>query len=225
MQFRHELKNRLNYMDYLILRQRLRAMLPVDSHVSGDGSYHIRSLYFDNADNKALREKLDGVCEREKFRIRCYNGDDSLIRLEKKYKYDNLGCKFSARLTRAQVQSILDGETGWMGVSEDPLIRELYYKMLVQGLRPRTIVDYVREPFTFPAGNVRVTLDRDIRTGISATDFFNTELTTVPTGENAILMEVKYDDFIPTIVLDAIQTGERRSAAFSKYAACRVYDC
>lgn len=83
MDYRHEWKYEINQADLLALRQRLRAVADPDPHAT-NGRYRIRSLYFDNAADKALREKVDGVSRREKFRIRYYNGDTSVIRLEKK---------------------------------------------------------------------------------------------------------------------------------------------
>ena len=105
-----------------------------------------------------------------------------------------------------------------------PLVRELYCRMRDQGLAPRTIVDYTREPFVFPAGNVRVTLDYDIRTGLCSTDFLNPDTPTVPIVDNPIILEVKWDHFLPDIIRDAVHLENRRAAAFSKYAACRAYD-
>ena len=90
MQYRHEVKHEISNLDMLILRQRLRAVMKPDSHAK-DGQYEIRSLYFDNMDDKALREKLDGVSVREKYRIRMYNNDPSVIRLERKFKHGGLG--------------------------------------------------------------------------------------------------------------------------------------
>ena len=222
MDFRHEIKHEISYSDMLVIRQRLRAVAKPDSHAV-NGRYFIRSLYFDNLTDKALREKLDGVNCREKFRIRCYNNDFSLIHLEKKSKLNGLGSKQSTDLTADEVKMIISGDIGWMLKSERPLVQELYSKMKTQGLKPKTIVDYTREPFVYPAGNVRVTLDYDIRTGILSTDFFNEECLTVPVREQAVVMEVKWDEFLPTVIRDAVQLDGRRSTAFSKYAVCRVY--
>lgn len=219
---RHEWKHEVTYSDLLVLRQRLSAVAKRDTHAAG-GTYEIRSLYFDNADDKALREKIDGVNVREKFRIRYYNGDISLIRLEKKSKVNGLCIKESAALSREQAQAIADGETGWMLRSGEPLVRELYSKMRNQGLRPKTIVDYTREPFVFAPGNVRITLDYNIRTGLRCTDFLNPATVSVPAGGNFIVLEVKWDAFLPDIIRDAVQLNGVRPGAFSKYAACRVY--
>ena len=221
MEFRHEEKFEINFSDMLTVRQRLRSVAYSDPHAV-NGVYHIRSLYFDSASDKALREKLDGVNRREKFRIRCYNGDSSVIHLEKKSKLGGLGNKQTAPLTAEQTQRIIDGDIAWMADSEYPLIQELHAKMFSEGLLPRTIVDYTREPFVYPAGNVRVTLDYDICTGMRCTDFLNDNCVTVPASD-CIILEVKWDAFLPDIIKDAVSLENRRIGAFSKYAECRKY--
>ena len=222
MDFRHEWKHEINYSDMVVLRQRLKAVMKPDENAV-NGKYFIRSLYFDNISDKALREKIDGVNCREKFRIRYYNGDTSLIHLEKKSKINGLGNKQSANLSAEEAQKIVDGDFDWMIDCDRPLVQELYSKMKSQGLRPKTIVDYTREPFVFSAGNVRVTLDYDIRTGLYCTDFLNPDCITIPAGNAPIILEVKWDEFLPFVIRDIVQLESRHTAAFSKYAACRIY--
>ena len=220
--YRHEWKHAINYTDLLVIRQRLRAVAKPDEHAR-DGQYLIRSLYFDNARDKALREKIDGVNMREKFRIRYYNGDTTLIHLEKKSRRSGLGTKYSAVLSAEEVQKILDGDLDWMRDCDRPLVQELYCKMRNQGLRPKTIVDYTREPYVFRPGNVRVTLDYGIRTGLGCTDFLDPGCVTVPAPDDPIILEVKWDAFLPDIIRDAVSLADRSEGAFSKYAACRIY--
>lgn len=222
-QYRHEWKHRLSPADLPALRQRLNAVLRPDIHAQ-DGFYTVRSLYFDTLQDTALREKLDGVSRREKFRIRYYNFDPAVIHLEKKSKNGSLGTKQTAAVTAAEVQDILQGQTSWMLQDARPLVRELYCKIKTTGLRPKTIVDYTREPFVYPAGSVRVTLDYHIRTGLRSTDFFDRDCPTVPVGEDPVLMEVKWDGFLPDIIANIVQTDHRQASAYSKYAACRAYD-
>ena len=222
MDYRHEWKYEINQADLLVLRQRLRAVARPDPHAV-DGRYLIRSLYFDNAADKALWEKLDGISRREKFRIRYYNGNTAVIRLEKKSKIGGLGNKKGASLTAVQVQDLINGRTDWVADSQEDLIRELSVKMRMQGLRPKIIVDYIREPFVFGPGNVRVTLDYDIRTGFQCRDFLNPDCLTVPAGDTPKILEVKWDGFLPDIIRDAIWLPGRRVTAFSKYAQCRIY--
>ena len=223
MDYRHEWKHEINYADMMALRQRLGAVMQRDRNAV-DGKYLIRSLYFDNGADKALREKLDGVNDREKFRIRLYNHDARLIHLEKKSKRGGLGRKDIAELTAAEAQSIVRGDWAWMKEADRPLVRELYGKMMSQGLRPKTIVDYIREPFVYAPGNVRVTLDYDIRTGLRCTDLLDPGCVTVPAGAPTVILEVKWDAFLPSVIRDIVQLEGRHTSAFSKYAICRIYD-
>jgi hypothetical protein len=222
MKFRHEWKYEISVSDMYVIRSRLRAIAQTDQHAV-NGMYAISSLYFDNPSDTALREKLDGVNRREKFRIRYYNDDLSVINLEKKSKYSGLCSKISERVTQQEVQDLLNRNTEWMNAPDRPLVYELYRKMETRQLQPKTIVAYTREPFVFPAGHVRVTIDRDIRTGMSNTDFLNPQRITIPAGDSHIILEVKWTEFLPDIIKEAVFVGNRRASAFSKYAQCRIY--
>ena len=222
MTWRHEWKHEINVSDLLQLRQRLGAVMEKDSHAA-DGKYEIRSLYFDTPGDKALREKIDGVDRREKFRLRYYNRDHSRIWLEKKSRRGGLGNKQSTGMSGDEAQAVIENQWGWMMDSGRPLVEELYCKMKFQGLRPKTIVDYTREPFVYAPGNVRVTLDYHIRTGLYGTDFLNPDCVTVPAKDAPAILEVKWDAFLPSVIRDLVQLDGRRTSSFSKYAACRRY--
>ena len=189
-----------------------------------NGGYDIRSLYFDNVDDKALKEKLDGVNIREKYRIRLYNNDSSVIHLERKFKHGGLGYKDSASLTPEEVQAIVNGDVEWMARSQNDVILGFYTRIKNEGLKAKVIVDYSREPFVYGPGNVRVTLDYNIRTGLSCTDFLNPNCVTIPVEGSPCILEVKWDNYLPDVVRDVVQLEGRHSTAFSKYAACRMYD-
>ncbi len=222
MDFRHEWKHEVAPSDLVALRARLRVILRLDAHTV-NGKYTVRSLYLDNRMDKALREKIDGVDCREKFRVRYYNGDTSWILLEKKSKIRGFCRKEQAELTPEEVQDVLHAEAQRLAASGKPLLRELGVKMTVQGLRPKTIVDYTREPFVYDPGNVRVTLDYDIRTGLTSTDFLNPRSLTIPARDAPIILEVKWDTFLPSVIRDLVQVPSTHTSAFSKYAACRIY--
>ena len=223
LQFRHEIKHEINHHDMLILRQRLQAVMKPDSNAV-NGKYEIRSLYFDNLNDKALREKLNGVNIREKYRIRLYNNDTSMINLERKFKHGGLGYKESTTLTPEQAQAIANGDVSWMSTSTDEIILGFYTRIRNEGLTAKVIVDYTREPFVFAPGNVRVTLDYNIRTGLACTDFLNPDCVTIPIKDSPSILEVKWDNYLPNVIRDIVQLDGRRNAAFSKYAVCRMYD-
>ena len=223
MQYRNELKHLITAGDRAAICAVMKTVAQLDPHARDKGYYTIRSLYFDNLSDKALREKADGVNEREKFRIRYYDGNTSVIHLEKKVKRDNVGYKVSCSLTAEEAQRIVDGDTLWMATDRRGLVVELYAKMKGQGLRPKTIVDYERIPFVYKQGNVRVTIDFNIRTGLRSTDFLNPNCVTIPAGGNEIILEVKWDEYLPTVIRHAVQLKGRRQQAFSKYGQCRIY--
>lgn len=220
---RHEYKRRINYEDYLAIRSRLRALASRDAHVGADGTYLVHSLYFDNLYDKALREKIDGVENREKFRIRYYNGDADYIRLEKKSKQHGLCEKQAAPLTKEEVCAICNGEIDFFRLKNNRLLQELYAKMRYQLLKPIVLVEYRREPYVYAPGNVRITFDSEIRTGLYHRRLFTETYATAPTECGAIIMEVKYDAFLPEIMEKAVRVPGRSSMAYSKYAACRMY--
>ena len=119
---------------------------------------------------------------------------------------------------------ILRGDVAWLQESEEPLLREFYTKLVNQGLRPKTIVDYTREAFTYAPGNVRVTMDYDIRTGMYGLDFLDAGCVTLPIIENHRILEVKWDAYLPDCIRFAVQLGNQGTQSFSKYAACRAYE-
>ena len=223
--YRHELKYLISFADYLAIRQRIRPLMKLDENASKDGKYLIRSIYFDNADDKALREKKDGVQKREKFRIRYYNDDFSYITLEKKMKHNSLCLKLDAVITEKECRKLLVGDTGWMITHESDIVRELYCKMNSQQLRPRVLVSYIREPYVYEAGNVRVTFDSHIRMSLFHREFLEEKTYDISALDNLgeIILEVKYDEFIPKVIVDLLQTKGIRQQAFSKYGACRRF--
>ncbi|ACL75658.1 polyphosphate polymerase domain-containing protein [Ruminiclostridium cellulolyticum] len=223
MKLRHEYKIFLNYSDYLTVRSRLRAVIQHDNHVDETGEYKIRSLYFDNIYNKALYEKISGVSKREKFRIRCYNDNYDFIKLEKKSKINGMCNKVSETVTKEEVRCIINGDIDWMLDSKRPLVSELYTKMKTEQLRPKVIVDYNREPFVYPAGNVRITLDRNVRTSINSIDMLDPDVPTVLAEGRTIILEVKYDNYKPTMISDIVMVQDRLISAFSKYVAGRKF--
>jgi SPX domain protein involved in polyphosphate accumulation len=224
IKYRHELKHYINMSDYLAIRNRVKHIMSVDRNADESNEYKIRSLYFDNLNDKALMEKLNGISKREKFRIRFYNDDHTFIRLEKKMKHNSLCAKLSEKISKEECISLLNGDITFLRDSEKALFIELYSKMKEQLLRPKTIVDYTREAYVYKLGNVRVTFDKQIKSGLYNKNLFEENLPTVqPIDNRFIVLEVKFDEFLPEIIQDIIQTNERKATAISKYAAARIY--
>ncbi len=223
--WRHELKYKISYVDYLALRSRLHPVMKPDAHAGNDGRYLVRSIYLDNYDDKALREKINGAQRREKFRIRWYNDDLSLIHMEKKMKLNKLCLKLSVPLAEEECRQLCKGNVDWMMDHSSELVKELRCKMTLLQLRPRVVVSYCREPYVYAPGNVRVTFDSHIRTSLFSRSFLEKDMPDISATDipGEIVLEVKYDNFLPEVIASLLQTEGIRQQAFSKYGACRRY--
>ncbi|MCL6459367.1 MAG: polyphosphate polymerase domain-containing protein, partial [Gorillibacterium sp.] len=164
LKYRNENKFLINHHQYYIIQQRLKSLVARDRYSGAAGEYHIRSLYFDDINNKALYEKLAGVRDRVKYRIRIYNLEDTTIHFEKKIKYGDLITKVKEPLTRPMFDTLLSGDIEVLNIPYRPLLLEVYNEMKTKLLRPKVIVDYVREAYVCHNGNVRVTFDKELRT-------------------------------------------------------------
>lgn len=222
MDYRHEMKHVISPGDAAAIRTNLSAVAKLDPNAAEKGYYRIRSLYFDDPMDTALHEKLDGVNERRKFRIRYYDDHLDYIVLECKMKRDGVGCKPREVLTLMEARRILQGDIVWLATSKRPLLMALYGDMKVRRLAPKTVVEYKRIPFVYGPGNVRVTIDWAIRAG-TPRDFLNPDGLTLPIGDDVTLLEVKWDEYLPGVIRQAAALKSRGATAFSKYAACRVY--
>ena len=226
LKFRNEYKHVINKAQGIILKARLRAVLKPDENADENGEYFIRSLYFDTHDDKALGEKYMGVPFREKYRIRFYNHDTSMIRLENKIKRISSCVKVSCEMTQDEVYKILDKDYDFLKESKDPLRLKFYRELTCEGYVAKTITDYIRTPFVSPLGNTRLTIDSDLRSPTGGLmDMFNPHSPTVSVfPDERCILEVKYDEYIPEYIHKLIQQVDgSRTSAMSKYTACRKF--
>lgn len=224
LKYRHELKYMINRHQYHVIQQQLKHLVARDPNAGSGGEYHIRSLYFDDISNKALFEKLAGVRDRVKYRIRIYNIQDNVIHFEKKIKFGDYIAKRKEPLTREMFDRLLGGDMEALNLPERPLLLEIYQEMKHRHLRPKVIVDYVREAYVCPNGNVRVTFDKELRTGMHEVDIFNRSLSGVRAiDDNFIIMELKYDEYLPDYIRTVLQLQGLRQQSASKYVICRKY--
>lgn len=220
---RTELKHEITKMDCYLLRTRLRHVMKVDPHATNNGKYLIRSVYFDNLDNKILNQKKEGFYERDKFRVRLYDYNTNYMNLEKKSKRNNLTYKQKCCITAQEYEQIRSGDISWMENDSRSLIQDLFVQMNLFQLRPVTVVDYEREVFIYEPGNVRVTFDGSIKTSFRNNDVLNSDLAMVETNPEIVILEVKYDEFLPDIIKYLLQLGDRRKGTYSKYQISRMF--
>lgn len=220
--YRHEYKYLLDPLQENILKIKAAAAMRPDPHVRTDGTYLIRSVYLDNAEDGCLRENLNGTDPRSKFRIRYYNRDTGRIRLEKKSKRSGMCLKEACPLSVDECRQLLRGEVPRTEEDMGSLKQSLLTEVLLRGLRPVVIVTYERIPFIYSGGNVRVTFDRKLTSSRDIGRFLTGDYLqrpVFPAGQS--LLEVKWDELLPRHLKEILQTDSLQWTAFSKYAMCR----
>ena len=197
--YRYEKKFLINNIQREILRNTLSAVLYLDSNIKNpDGSYFIRSLYFDDYKDTSYNQVLDGISKREKYRIRYYDLDPSYITLEKKSKENNLGKKDKDKLSPEMVVKLITNEEI---ETKKPVVSELQAKMKADLYKPAIIIDYERRAFTYPINDVRITIDYNISCSYDVSNFFERDVNSIPLlDKNMSILEVKYNDFLPDII-------------------------
>ena len=222
---RHELKYFTTAAELHVLRSILTPVMQLDPNGNENNEYHIRSLYFDTINDDALEEKIAGVGNRKKYRMRIYNFSDKVIKLECKSKYGDLISKQSVTIPRDLAEQLIAGDPEGLQRMRHPLLHDVYREMKTRLLRPAVIVDYVREAYIHPAEDVRITFDKQLRSGLYSQDIFNPSIPTYPVFDDAVeILEVKFNEFLPTYIQSILSGITAQRSAISKYTWCRRYE-
>ena len=220
--YRHELKFKISNAAAEVLKQKLSLIMGFDSNAYyEDGSYLIKSLYFDDRDSKSYYEKMDGVLYRKKYRIRIYNNDDSFIRLEKKMKHDNMTAKEQMLISKDIYSKILEGKYNEIDNTKG-LLQEFVANAKNKGLIPSIVVAYHRTAYTYPISDVRITFDSNIQSGLYTYDLFETDNTMYNVDEvGKQVLEVKFNEVLPLHIAAILNDIPSCREAVSKFAICR----
>lgn len=220
--FRFEKKYILNNLQVEQLKHRLSPVMKLDPILSGKQFYSIRSLYFDDYNDTCLKQVLNGISERYKYRIRFYNNNAQYIVLEKKYKINNMTKKISCEITKEQVLDILNRNIS-ISKDNDKLLNEFILMIMTRGFRPVVIIDYDRIPYVYDAGCVRITFDYNLSCSYEFDKLFDDTLLKIPLmGVENIVLEVKYNDFIPDFIRYSLQLNGLNRTSYSKYCCGRL---
>ena len=221
---RHEFKYICAETTLSIVQSRVAKMMHLDAHASAKATYDIRSLYFDDIYKSCYRDNESGTDPREKFRIRIYNGSADRISLELKQKIRGKTRKLSCPLTQEQCRLLMHGELLPDSAAYPPLLQKFLVQARVRLLKPSVIVEYSRTPYIYRNGNVRVTLDRNISSSMDFEHFLDFEIPKRPITETGThVLEVKYDEFLPDPIHNALQVDKLRYTSFSKYYLCKKF--
>lgn len=233
--YRHEHKYILSDADITMMRTRMAGILDPDAHVGNGGGYLIRSIYFDDLYDRCMSENEDGTSPREKWRIRAYNCDRTNIFLECKRKECGLIHKDSCRISQEEYEGLIgidvagddrqsDTDTVLGAATDRPVLNRFIQLIRTRGYTPKVIVEYMRYPYVYPAGNVRVTFDTDIASSPDISGFFDEDIYRRPVltvGHQ--LMEVKFDELLPDHIRQTLSMKGLERVTFSKYYLCRRF--
>lgn len=220
--YRVEDKFSCSEMEMLLLKARLQSVLDTDTNQKDKAGYQITSVYFDDYWDSCLWEATDGVKERCKYRIRIYDDQFDVIKLEIKYKKDSRIYKRSQRISREEMETLLKGKCIVREKEQDDCISRMNIAIKTKKLEPVVIVEYDRTAFVYETGNVRITLDSNLRYSTNMDDFISgkKESYRVVPEQNRVI-EVKYDEILPGVIARIIENGNMIQTSFSKYSICR----
>ncbi|MFA9423531.1 MAG: polyphosphate polymerase domain-containing protein [Sedimentibacter sp.] len=221
---RHELKYTLSDLQCLVLKNRLSKVLKKDKNCPDEG-YIITSVYFDDYNNKAYAQKVNGDAVRHKYRIRFYNNDTSFLKLERKSKVHQMTMKSSASLTEAEVKDIYDGNFQFLKEKKEDLYKDFYFQLSSGLIKPKVIVKYNRIAFVHPVGDLRITFDQNIKTSSNQVNIFEKNINYVPAiGINENILEVKFNGVMPDHIKSLLESGQVMASSSSKYVFSRKYN-
>lgn len=220
--YRKEWKYVITEEAYLQIQKMLEAVMEPDEHGS-HGTYMVRSQYFDSLTDGDLCDNLAGVMEKKKIRVRIYSPHDTVAKLEYKCKAGSDGIKYSLLLSKEEALMMEQHHYDFLLDREEELALRLYTKLTEQVYFPKTIVEYDRTAYLYPASDVRITFDRNIRGSVNPYGIFETDPAFVPLldGGKGVL-EIKYNDFFPSALKSLVGTMDSAAEACSKYTISRL---
>jgi SPX domain protein involved in polyphosphate accumulation len=224
--YRHEYKYILSQAQILMEDAKINTIAELDSYVGEQGYYNIRSLYFDDYENSCFMANENGIDNREKYRIRIYNGAKERIKLELKQKCHGMTLKRNCGISLQQCEMLMAGRVPSDIKEDQQVLWKLAYLMETRLMMPKIIVDYDRIPYVYRPGdaNVRITFDKNIKSINDTNSFLDLKVGgrgILPVG--SALMEVKFDDFIPDEIYSLLQLNGLQVSTFSKYYLCRKF--
>lgn len=220
--FRREIKYEIDPCLTEVLKQRLSAVLPADPH-NGTQGYLVRSVYFDTPDASDCCEKLDGVENRKKLRLRVYGFGDTPAKLELKQKQGAFQRKRSLTLSRPQAEQLLAGDSSCL---EDcgEFGQQMARLMALGAYRPSCLVEYDRIAFCCPTNDTRVTLDSRLCSNEGCFRLYDPTVQLTPVGRpGMVTLEVKYNHFLLSFVKDSVNMAGMLNVSASKYCRCRQF--
>jgi len=177
----------------------------------------VRSLYFDSIEDSDYYDKLGGEWKRKKIRLRIYDLNSGLVKLEIKQKIDYHQLKESLIITRADAEELIKGNYQILLSYNDDLANRLYVILQTGCYKPKVIIEYERIAY-ITSTTTRITLDFNIKKSSDISDFFKEKpnyyrLTSFPD----VILEVKFDRLLEPYISNVLCKYLSRNQSFSKY--------
>ena len=214
--FRKEIKYSISDSDFYIINHNLKDLIIKDKHCENE-YYTISSIYFDTYNKTSYRQVKDGLSDRWKYRIRYYDYKDTYIKLEKKHKTNNLTDKTSIRISKKELREILNNKIK-IKHNNPPMLNEFIMKIKNELLRPVICIEYDRIPYTYKLGNVRITLDYNLRYTNRFDKLFSKNKKVYYLQDK--ILEVKYNELIPDFIRFRLELNHLEQTSFSKFNNC-----
>lgn len=219
---RKEIKYIIPIERFLMLKKKLDLMMEKDSY-GDDGKYMVRTQYFDSVKDQDLFDNLEGVMEKRKIRIRIYSPDSEIAKLEYKCKSGIEGRKMSLAISKSDAIEMEEGRFESLLSRQEELAYFLYVKTVQNAYRPKTIVEYDRMAYSYPVSDLRITFDTSVRGTVNPYGLFNQDISSIPLlTEDLGVLEVKYNQFVPSPFKRVIEEIDNSSEAISKYSISRL---
>jgi hypothetical protein len=220
--YRNELKFFINAHQKNVMTNKLSKICRRDSFSDADGGYLVSSLYFDDYNQSAIFDKLNGVCDRKKFRVRVYNHQTNVIKLERKIKREHVTEKKHIQISKEEYNTLVRGDVSFLRHKEDIVAKDFYLYYQTKNLRPRVVVEYRREAFIYQYGDVRITFDYYLKAGVFQKELFSSGYMISALPPEQIILEVKYTGYFPDVIRNLIQIDNLQWQSSSKYVKCCV---
>ena len=223
---RKEVKYLVDRTTRTALTADLKAFMRPDVYSSQDGSYLVRSLYFDTNYHMAYHEKLSGAAIRHKLRIRAYGlnpREAKFVRLEVKSRYLSHIHKITVDVPTAQYEAM---EPAVMGRSLPPeqilndsrISKEFFRLQRQYNMVPKIMVQYRREAYERnEIHRVRANFDDEIL-GSRELNLLDPLQSARPLLKNGnAVFEIKVDGTMPFWLHHLISKYDLQDQAFSKF--------
>lgn len=218
--YRVELKYFINPHQRYLMLNKLCRICERDPFCSVHGGYLVSSLYYDDYKQSAFFDKLNGVRDRKKFRIRIYDHQPDVIKLERKIKRESATQKTHLQISMDEYENLINGDTGFLREKRDSVADDFYLNYQTRYLRPRVVVEYHREAFIYRYGDVRITIDTLLKAGVFQKDLFSDGYMVSTLPWDQIILEVKFTGYIPGFLQNTIRLFNLQRQSISKFAMC-----